>query len=140
MYEITARGRPAPKGSRIAARTKAGKGYTYPASKFEQPWINEVRDATKNVMRHHAQIPPPYIVDLTIRVPRPKDYRSSPWPVAHDLDKLARAVVDGLVKGGAMSDDRHVVALYARKEYAADPQDAGVTAWISAVDEAQQAA
>lgn len=134
-------GRPAPKGSRIAGITKSGHSYTRAASRFEEPWVNAVRDGTRNVMRHHAGVQPPYGVDLTIRIARPQK-PTSPWPTRHDLDKLVRAVIDGLVKGGAMQDDRHVTEMRASKEFVAE-QDAGVLARVysaRAVDAQQRAA
>lgn len=141
-YRIEVLGRPAPKGSRIAARTKAGKAYTYPASKYETPWINAVRDATRNVMRHHDQVGPPYVVDLKFLLSQPlrpnKD--KAAWPTRHDLDKLVRAVIDGLVSGGAMADDRHVTELHAVKEYVEDPEQAGVIAFVYCATTAAQRA
>jgi Holliday junction resolvase RusA-like endonuclease len=37
-----------------------------------------------------------------------------------DVDKLARAVLDGLVAGGAMKDDAQVSMVIAEKRYAID--------------------
>lgn len=122
-------GRPAPKGSRIAGKTKTGKAYTYPASTYEKGWVAEVSDATRLVMRHRTDAGPPYRVELTFRMHKAKR-PVNPWPTAQDLDKLARAVIDGLVRGGAMSDDRHVIALTAEKVYASPEVPTGVTAVI----------
>lgn len=122
-------GRPAPKGSRIAGKTKQGKVYTYPASRFEGPWIKEVADATRIVMRHHQTPDPPYRVELHLRVarsPRP----AYAWPTQHDVDKLARAVIDGLVKGKAMVDDRHILALTVEKDFVSIDEEPGVTARV----------
>lgn len=127
-------GRPAPKGSRNIGRTKTGRSYTYPASKFEGPWVEEVKRATQVVMRHHDQPPPPYAIELEFRLHEPHKTRNSyAWPVKHDLDKLARAVIDGLVKGGAMSDDKHVTALTATKRYIGGGEVEGVYAQIGHV-------
>ena len=127
---VRAYGRPAPKGSQIAMKTKAGKAYTRSASKYEAPWINAVRDATRNAMRHATPIEAPYRIELVFYQAKPKA-PAKDWPTANDLDKLARATIDGLVRGKAISDDRHVVDLHARKEYVADPDEAGVLAIIS---------
>lgn len=128
-------GRPAPKGSRIQGRTKDGRSFTRPGSKYEQPWIEQVRKATQIVMRHHEQHAPPYTVALEFRLKAPGKYRREMpwWPTAHDLDKLVRAVLDGLVKGGAMADDRHVIALTATKRYLRDDEPEGVIAQIQGV-------
>lgn len=130
--EVT--GRPAPKGSRIASKTKKGKFYTYPASRHEAPWVKAVAEATQIVMRHHDTPEPPYRVDLALRIARPIRGAPSayPWPTQHDIDKLARAVIDGLVKGRAMSDDRHIVDLTVRKEFVSNGGEPGVIASIHA--------
>ena len=40
------------------------------------------------------------------------------WPTKDgDLDKLERAVLDGLVRGELIVDDRHVVGLRSRKRF-----------------------
>ena len=123
---VEVEGRPAPKGSRISAKTKAGKAYTYPASTYEKPWIGAVAEATRQVMRHQADLEMPYSVDLLFRLHKGKYAgRAHPWPTVHDLDKLARAVIDGLVRGGAMIDDRHVIALTARKVWAQTDEEQG---------------
>jgi Holliday junction resolvase RusA-like endonuclease len=122
-------GRPAPKGSRIAGRTKSGKGYTYPASVYEKGWVAEVTHEAKLVMRHRQTPEPPYEVDLTFYL-KPSKRPKWPWPTVGDIDKYARAVIDGLVKGGCMSDDRHVCALTVRKQWADDQHPMGVIAEI----------
>ena len=123
-------GRPAPKGSRIAGKTKAGKAYTYPASTYEKGWVEEVSHATKLIMRHHSTPEPPYHVDLTFRLVKAR--RSIyVFPTGPDIDKLARAVIDGLVRGGAMRDDRYVTTLTVRKIFAVSDQEMGVRAEVS---------
>ena len=109
--------------------TKQGKAYTYPASKFEAPWVKAVADETRVVMRHQQTPDPPYHVAMKLRIARgPKSVH--PWPTQHDVDKLARAVIDGLVKGKAMVDDRHVVSLSIAKDYAEDGEREGVIAHV----------
>jgi Holliday junction resolvase RusA-like endonuclease len=132
MVCVEVAGRPAPKGSRTAAKTRHGKLYTYPASKHERPWVDAVADATMVVMRHRATPAPPYHVGLTLRIPKGRN-STNPWPTQHDLDKLARAVIDGLVKGKAMVDDRHVTSMTVCKLYAADGEEPGVTASVQEI-------
>jgi Holliday junction resolvase RusA-like endonuclease len=128
-------GRPAPKGSRIAGRTKTGRTFTRPASTYEAPWVEAVRDATQVAMRHHEQAPPPYSVALEFRLKEPAKYKAQMpwWSTTHDLDKLVRAVLDGLVNGGALADDRHVIALTASKRFVAPGEETGVNAQIRGV-------
>lgn len=133
---VEVEGRPAPKGSRIAAKTKTGRAFTYPASKAEAPWIKAIADATRLVMRHHETLSPPYVVmlDFRLRMPLKQNRKHSfSWPSSRnvgDIDKLARAAVDGLVKGGALEDDRHIVELHVSKRWASDDEAPGVQAWF----------
>jgi Holliday junction resolvase RusA-like endonuclease len=97
---VRAVGRPAPKGSRNLARDTSGRMYSWPASKHEKPWVEEVARAGREA-RRHFQIP----------------------------DTRARAVIDGLVQAGVMSDDRHVTRMIAQKRWASDA-DPGVLATV----------
>jgi Holliday junction resolvase RusA-like endonuclease len=135
MIRVEVAGRPAPKGSRIAGKTKRGKFYTYPASRFEVPWVEAVTEATRVVMRHHQTPDPPYRVGLVLRIARPSrgGPAAYPWPTQHDIDKLARAVIDGLVKGKALADDRHVLSLTVEKDFVSTDEEPGVTAQIVAL-------
>jgi Holliday junction resolvase RusA-like endonuclease len=135
---IQAFGRPAPKGSR-SIKVSHGKAHSWPNSKHEAPWIAAVQEATEGVMRYHEPVEPPYAVDLRLLLSKPQRPKHR-WPTAHDLDKLARAVVDGLVKGGAMIDDRHVIELHAAKEFVSDPEQAGVIAYVYKATTAEQRA
>jgi Holliday junction resolvase RusA-like endonuclease len=130
---VSVHGRPAPKGSRIYGRTKTGKAFTRPASNYEKGWVADVKAATQIAMRHHEQPPQPYVVDLSFRLHAPaRNRREMPWwPTRHDLDKLVRAAIDGLVLGGAIEDDRHVVRLTASKAYVDADVPEGVDAQIS---------
>ena len=133
---VEVEGRPAPKGSRIAGKTKSGKAYTYPASKFEAPWVARVAEDTRQTMRHERDLQMPYAVDLTFRLHKGRYAgRAHPWPTTHDLDKLARAVIDGLVRGGALEDDRHLVELHCRKDWAPSDVQEGVRAEIRSLSE-----
>jgi Holliday junction resolvase RusA-like endonuclease len=128
-------GRPAPKGSRVFGRTKNGNPYTRPASRYEKPWVEAVKAATQLAARHHDPLDAPYSVELEfrLRVPRRNRPEMPWWPTAHDIDKLTRATIDGLVQGGALSDDRHVTVLTARKRYVTPGESEGVSAQIQSV-------
>lgn len=128
MITVEVEGRAAPKGSRIMGHTKTGQSFTRPASKFEKPWVDQIKTATQIVMRHHPMLDPPYDVDLHFYLERPKNPRYG-WPVKADIDKLARAALDGLVLGGALLDDKHVTGLTVRTRWA-DSRAPGVTAQI----------
>lgn len=131
MISIEVEGRPAPKGSRISKISKSGHSYTYPASKYEAPWVDAVKKATQVVMRHHTTPAPPYALDLELRIKRPVNRARYEWPSGADLDKLARAVIDGLVSGGALEDDRHVTDLTVHKRYVRENELPGVHAIVT---------
>lgn len=124
MIEVFVEGRAAPKGSRIMRHTKKGKGYTYPASKFEKPWTDAVKAEVEKAARHQT-VSPPYRVQAEFLIAKPQR-ASYVWPSAHDLDKLLRCALDGAVQGGAMTDDRHVTALTVSKRFAESDERPGV--------------
>lgn len=130
MIRFDVEGRPAPKGSRIHGRAKSGKAYTYPASKYEKPWTDAVREATRKAMRHARDHEPPYAIELEFLIEKPQKTRYD-WPTATDLDKLERCVLDGLVQGKAIIDDRHVTALTSSKRFAQPDERQGVKVTIT---------
>jgi crossover junction endodeoxyribonuclease RusA len=130
VIEIDICGRPAPKGSRLSKVSKAGHSYTFPASKYEKPWVDAVKEQTQIVMRHHPTPAPPYAVELEFRLHKPHNARYD-YPPAPDIDKLARAVIDGLEQGGALSNDKHVTSLTVNKRYIEPGEQPGVHTRIS---------
>lgn len=124
MISFTVRGLPAPQGS----KTRNRYGAVYESSKAVGPW----REAVRAECQRHAAEPLTGAVEVTLLflMPRPKGhYRTGrnagllragapSFPAsAPDLDKLCRAVLDGLTAGGAYKDDGQVVYLAARKQY-----------------------
>jgi Holliday junction resolvase RusA-like endonuclease len=123
-------GRPAPKGSRIRARSVKGNDYTFPASKFEKPWTDAVKREVQLVMRHAPTMQPPYRIELEFVIERPHK-PTYEWPTKADLDKLERCVIDGIVQGKGISDDRHVTALTSSKRFAESGERQGVRFAVS---------
>lgn len=142
MIQLRVHGRPAPKGSRIRGTTKDGRSFTRPASKYEKPWVDAVKQAAQIAMRHHEMLPPPYAIELEFVLSGPKKVsdRRYEWPTDSDLDKLDRAVIDGLVQGGVISDDRHVTRLTTSKRFCAPGEPSGVIAQIAQVQDVRLAA
>jgi Holliday junction resolvase RusA-like endonuclease len=127
MTAFVVSGVPAPKGSRISGRRKDGSIFTRPASKGEHIWVEAVAEVAKG----QPKLPPPYSVELHFSMPRPKK-PSHEYPTRGDLDKLVRAVLDGLTRGGVIVDDRHVTDLSAAKFWA-EPGDEGVAVAVETV-------
>ena len=114
------------------SKRHVGKGIMVESSKNLQPWREAVIDAAHTAANGHSFFGA-VSVDITFLFPRPKQHfgtgrnadklkgaaplykRSAP-----DVDKLARAVLDGLTHSGVLRDDSLVVSLYAEKRY--DPR------------------
>lgn len=112
---ITVAGHPAPKGS----RTFLGKGKSRESSERCKPWVEQIAYAAKANRPGGKALEPPYEVELRFAMPeglRPK----YGWPTKDgDLDKLVRAVLDGLTLGGLIVDDRHVTRIVTEKCFGA---------------------
>jgi len=133
VITIEVRGLPAPQGS----KRHVGHGIMVESSRAVGPWREAVRAETQRVLAipgGAAWLAGPVAVEITFRLPRPKGHygtgknankiRSSApiFPAGRpDLDKLTRAVLDGLTAGGAWADDAQVVNLQAWKMYGQHP-------------------
>lgn len=128
------RGIPAPQGS----KRHVGNGIMVESSRAVGPWREAVRAETQRAMNGIGPMTGPVQVDASFRLPRPKNhYRTGRY--AHlvrdgaparpfgkpDVDKLVRAVLDGLTEGGAWADDAQVALLVASKDYATPQNPAG---------------
>lgn len=119
-------GLPRPQGSKRIGRDRRGR-----------PIILNDNDAALKVWRRAVAVAAadrwplaaePATVDVTFYLPRGKTVRRALPTTKPDLDKLARALLDGLVEGGLLPDDSLVVDLLVRKRYAdASPPGAQVT-------------
>jgi len=133
VITIRVNGTPAPQGSKRAFVNKGtGRVNMVESSSAVKPWREAVRAETQRALGQlgHGEIPAPgtpTAIDIQFRLPRP---RSAPKKVTlpakrPDLDKLARAVLDGLVAGGALADDAQVTCLNLAKTFATDAEPAG---------------
>jgi len=132
---IVVRGTPAPQGS----KRHVGGGRMIEMSKAVGPWREAVRSQCQLRMEKSGLIPAldAVAVEIDFYMPRPK---STPkrvlWPAKRpDIDKLARAVLDGLTEGGAWLDDSQVVRLRVEKHYADAPYPPGCTIVIAPMHE-----
>ena len=119
---IVVRGIPAPQGS----KRHVGGGRMIESSRAVGPWREAVRAETQRAMEAPdptgwiAAYDGPVKVGITFTLTRPKTNRER-WPIAkkrNDIDKLARAVLDGITDGGAIDDDARVVQLAVQKKFA----------------------
>jgi crossover junction endodeoxyribonuclease RusA len=141
----------APQGSKT--RTRHGMRES---SKAVGPWREAVRAETQLAITHAvpddrgwAADPPlagPLAVSVTFYFGRPQNHYGTgknagvlkpgapafPASKRNDVDKLSRAVLDGITQGGAIADDGLVTDLTAVKRYA-DDVPAGAVITIRAV-------
>ncbi len=130
MITIRVAGVPAPQGS----KRHVGGGRMVESSRAVGPWREAVRAETQRVIEATADphYLAPFGVQVTVKftLPRPQGHYgtgshattirpSAPrWPHRKpDLDKLIRAVLDGITQGGAIADDAQVVRIAAQKTY-----------------------
>lgn len=113
---IIVSGRPAPQGSKRAFAIRKGGALTgrvamTESSKAVRPWRDAVRSETQAAMGQRGPLAGPLSVALVITVPKPASApkKTRTWPCRKpDLDKLARAVLDGITEGGGWLDDAQV--------------------------------
>lgn len=102
-------GIPTPKGSRTPGARKDGSIYTRPAAAGEKAWTDAVAYCARANRPGGKTLEPPYVVELHFSLPEPAAPKYD-WPTKDgDGDKLERATLDGLVKGGLLVDDRHII-------------------------------
>jgi Holliday junction resolvase RusA-like endonuclease len=122
-------GVPVPQGSKTVSQAKG------------RAWLRDANAARLKTWRHviatHADLGVtfdcPVIVTLSFVLPRPQRPRWGVPAVKPDIDKLCRAILDGLQDGGLLAEDSRVVTLTATKRYPnpGDPTGVGidVTEW-----------
>jgi crossover junction endodeoxyribonuclease RusA len=127
VITIEVRGLPAPQGS----KRHVGHGIMVESSKAVGPWREAVRAETQRAMRWNGgTLEGPVRLGVIFGLPRPKGHYgtgrnadqvklSAPhFPAGRpDLDKLLRALLDGLTAGGAWVDDAQVAIISALKKY-----------------------
>ena len=130
------RGNPAPQGSKSAFR-RGSRVVLVETSKRLPRWREAVQTAA---LTHLDPIPAgvPVRVEIHFVMPRPKSLpKSRPTPPAvkriGDLDKLCRAILDGL-DGPAYADDSQVVELVADKRIAELGEEPGARIRVSPVE------
>lgn len=102
-------------------------GRVYEATKGHRAWRNAVAVSTMTHRRRWVVAAWPIAAPVEVRavfyLPRP----SRPRAVAPsgDIDKLARPLLDGIVEGGALVNDRQVVVLHASKRYVGEAEPSG---------------
>lgn len=123
MVSFFVAGIPAPQGSTRAFVVKGRPIITH-SNRNTKDWRQRI--ASEAQRAGAACVGSPVLVTVRFYMPRPK---SLPKKVVHhtkkpDLDKLIRAVLDGMT-GILIADDSQVYAIAASKEYACDQHPPG---------------
>lgn len=123
-------GTPIPQGSKV--RTKWGMREDNPKTR---PWRDQIAWEARAAMGGEPPLIGPVQLEVAFTMPRPKShYRangdikpSAPaWcPKRPDVDKLLRALCDGMTAAGVWRDDSQVVYVDARKHYESEWQRPG---------------
>ena len=114
VYAFMVDGTPAPQGS----KRHVGNGRLIESSKKLKPWRDAVKAAAADEIGSALPIQEPVELKVTFYFLRPKTVKRSVPSVRPDLDKLVRALLDGLTDGRMFNDDALVVSLTASKQYA----------------------
>lgn len=124
MITLEVFGDPAPQGSK-----KVVRGRLIEASKKLKPWRAAIEKACQPYAQDNIYLGPVRL-EVDFFLPRPPSIRMTKRPlpiVPPDLDKLLRAVGDGIGQSGFIwGDDSQVVEIFARKFYADDREPGAV--------------
>ena len=114
MYAVvySVQGTPVTQGSKAISRS----GAMYETGKGWKAWREAVRKASAEQATLTDKVIGGVRVSITFRFTSPAKPKYD-YPLK-DIDKLCRAILDGMVSGGIIEDDKHVVRLNAYKEYA----------------------
>jgi crossover junction endodeoxyribonuclease RusA len=137
-------GIPRPQGSKRIVRSKRGKTLLLEDNTKTAPWRDSVRWAAMSAMRDAGlrdHLALPLLVSVTFVFPRPKKPKHPVWvAVKPDVDKLLRALFDGLTSA-VWVDDNQVVSVRAAKTYEGHSSwEVGAHVTITTIDEASRAA
>ena len=138
---FTVVGIPAPKGSSKAFAFRRGDGSLGAAvthdNKRTKPWQATV-GVTAAIAKTAAGIAAiwtgPVRLDLVFYMPKPQKPKHAQHITKPDLDKLIRAVKDGLT-GVVWQDDSQVIEVHALKAYCARTSAPGAAVCVSALEE-----
>jgi len=129
-------GIPQPKGS--LHRVQIGRGASARVvnslkTDDGEAWEQAICTAA-NEHRPASPLDGPVAVRAVFLLPRPKSVKRDTPHVKPDLDKLVRALLDGLERGGMVANDSRVCAIDCEKRYAAR-RLCGVSVWVDELDE-----
>jgi Holliday junction resolvase RusA-like endonuclease len=110
-------GDPVPQGSKRAFVVKNRAVVVDDNKSTLRSWRSAVIDAARAELNGEAPELGPVRITLMFFLRRPQRPKAGVPIVKPDVDKLARAVLDGMTDAGVFRDDSQVTTLTARKRY-----------------------
>jgi len=112
-------GDPVPQGSKRAViHRSTGRAVVFDDNSGGlRSWRSQIVDAARAELNGEAPDLGPVRVTLMFFLRQPKRPKASVPITKPDVDKLARAVLDGMTDAGVIRDDSQVTTLTARKRY-----------------------
>lgn len=123
--EFAVLGNPTPQGSKNAYQ-RGGRIVLVESSKTLKGWREAVANSARQAAEQDEWVVQPNGTPLTVKIwfgiRRPKSVKRIHPTVKPDLDKLVRAVLDGITQSGVVwRDDAEVCKIIAKKIYADEP-------------------
>ena len=123
MISFFISGEPAPQGSKTAF-VRGRRAVLVETSKKLPAWRKQIEDTARREYKGEP-IDQPVKATVDFFMPKPKKPMFDMPATAPDLDKLCRAIGDGLEKGGVLRNDSRIIHWEARKFYAEAPDETG---------------
>lgn len=116
-------GVPVPQGSKTGFSPKGTNRVTMTDANAKKlkPWRKEITRVAQASWFDRAQLLGPVRLDVVFVFERPASVKRRLPSIAPDLDKLIRAVGDGVTDSGIWKDDGQVIRIVAEKVYGAAP-------------------
>jgi Holliday junction resolvase RusA-like endonuclease len=113
-YTVFVPGTPVPQGSKTAFVVGRRAVVTDQNRAVLKPWRATISEYTDTGHEFSG----PVFVSLVFNMPRPQKPKYNVPAVKPDIDKLTRAVLDGIKDSGLIEDDSRVTRLTVEKQYA----------------------
>jgi Holliday junction resolvase RusA-like endonuclease len=139
-------GTPMPRGSHTAVvrgnRAVLLDARRGPARAKFDAWMSAVKVAAEMARGEAEPLDGPLAIAATFYLARPKhETRDERRRIYHatrpDADKLLRALLDALVRAGAIRDDARVSVVRVAKKFAASPDETGARVTIARIPEGE---
>ncbi len=111
-------GEPIPQGSK-SATARGGRAVLFEANKKLKPWRETITRQVRHQFNGQAFEPgEPIRARILFTLTKPASVKRL-WPTAKpDVDKLTRAIFDGVADAGVFAGDQQIIAVTAFKVYA----------------------